>query len=415
MIPASAITPFAQTGPRRSAGADAARHRQQLRLAAAPRRTSTTSSTSRSITSSAPSMTAFGALQPPQARQLRAVADPRRDRQPEQRLRARAEQAVRRRLHLHAHSDLAARVPARLVAHRGRQGASRRRRSDHARSVRHHRAADRPALRRRADRAGRHRLDDVGAAEQQPAVPGSVRVQPAHQLLVGDGAARASRPATSTRRSTRRSTTSTRSTAATPTPASSAARPAPPRIPRPTTSPTSCSARATRYALINPFLANLRQRMHFGYLQDDFKASDRLTLNLGLRYEFATPQWEKDNFLTNFDPATNTLIQAKDGSIYDRALVNPDRNNFAPRLGLAFSDRRPDRAARRLRHELHPLQPARRREPALVQRPARRRPQHHAADVAAAVRRQPRRRRPASGRRSRAIRRAQHPGELQHR
>jgi hypothetical protein len=91
------------------------------------------------------------------------------------------------------------------------------------------------------------------------------------------------------------------------------------------------------YALTNPFIANLRQRMHFTYLQDDFRASRRLTLNLGVRYEFATPQWEKDNFLTNFDPDTNTLIQAKDGSIYDRALVNPDRNNVAPRLGLAFA------------------------------------------------------------------------------
>ena len=91
------------------------------------------------------------------------------------------------------------------------------------------------------------------------------------------------------------------------------------------------------YSIINPFIANLRQRMHFAYLQDDFRATDRLTLNLGLRYEFATPQWEKDNYLTNFDPDTNTLIQAKDGSIYERALVNPDRNNFAPRLGLAYS------------------------------------------------------------------------------
>ena len=79
--------------------------------------------------------------------------------------------------------------------------------------------------------------------------------------------------------------------------------------------------------------------MHFGYIQDDIKATERLTLNLGLRYEFATPQWEEDNFLTNFDPATNTLIQAKDGSIYDRALVNPDRNNFAPRLGAGLGDR----------------------------------------------------------------------------
>ena len=91
------------------------------------------------------------------------------------------------------------------------------------------------------------------------------------------------------------------------------------------------------YSIINPFIANLRQRMQFAYLQDDFRATDRLTLNLGLRYEFATPQWEQDNYLTNFDPETNTLIQAKDGSIYERALVNPDRNNFAPRVGMAFS------------------------------------------------------------------------------
>ena len=151
------------------------------------------------------------------------------------------------------------------------------------------------------------------------------------------------------------------------------------------------------YALINPFIANLRQRMHFAYLQDDFKATERLTLNLGLRYEFATPQWEKDNFLTNFDPATNTLIQAKDGSIYDRALVNPDRNNFAPRLGLAYAIDRPDRPAQRLRHELHPLQPARRREPALLQRPARRRRSTSRSSRRRGSAARPRRRRPASG------------------
>jgi len=91
------------------------------------------------------------------------------------------------------------------------------------------------------------------------------------------------------------------------------------------------------YSIITPFLANLRQRMHFGYVQDDIKVNTNLTLNAGLRYEYATPQYEKDNFLTNFDPATNSLIVAKDGSIYDRALVNPDRNNFAPRLGAAWA------------------------------------------------------------------------------
>ena len=95
-------------------------------------------------------------------------------------------------------------------------------------------------------------------------------------------------------------------------------------------------ARST-YSLVNPFIIQLRQRMQFGYLQDDWRVTPGLTLNLGLRYEFATPQWDANNKLTNFDPATRTLLQATDGSLYDRALVHPDRNNFAPRLGMAYS------------------------------------------------------------------------------
>lgn len=91
------------------------------------------------------------------------------------------------------------------------------------------------------------------------------------------------------------------------------------------------------YSLVNPYVFELRQRMHFAYLQDDWRVSPKLTLNVGLRYEFATPQWEENNFLTNYDPATRTLLQAKDGSVYDRTLVNPDKNNFAPRAGMAYS------------------------------------------------------------------------------
>ena len=91
------------------------------------------------------------------------------------------------------------------------------------------------------------------------------------------------------------------------------------------------------YALSNILVANLRQNMHFAYLQDDFRVSDNLTLNLGLRYEYATPWVEKDNILSNWDPATRQMILARDGSLKDRSTLNPDRNNFGPRLGAAWT------------------------------------------------------------------------------
>src|SRR4029079_6291347 len=91
----------------------------------------------------------------------------------------------------------------------------------------------------------------------------------------------------------------------------------------------------SQYALSNALVANLRKDMHFTYLQDDIRMNDRLTLNLGVRYEYATPFWEANNILSNFNPATRQMVVAKDGSISERALVDPDRNNFAPRLRFA--------------------------------------------------------------------------------
>ena len=90
------------------------------------------------------------------------------------------------------------------------------------------------------------------------------------------------------------------------------------------------------YSLNNQIVLNYRQRMHFGYLQDDWKVNTKLTMNLGVRYEFATPQWEDQNRLASYDPAANRLILAKAGGIYDRSLVHPDKNNWAPRVGLAY-------------------------------------------------------------------------------
>ncbi len=80
-----------------------------------------------------------------------------------------------------------------------------------------------------------------------------------------------------------------------------------------------------------------RQRMHFFYIQDDWKVTPKFTLNLGVRYEFATPQWDADNRLGNFDPSTGELILAKDGSLRDRSTIEPDYNNWAPRIGFAYS------------------------------------------------------------------------------
>jgi hypothetical protein len=89
--------------------------------------------------------------------------------------------------------------------------------------------------------------------------------------------------------------------------------------------------------LSNYLVGNYRQRLYFLYFQDDFRVNSKLTLNLGLRWEYASPRWERDNVLSNYDPISNSMIKASSGGIYNRALVDPDYKNWAPRLGLAYS------------------------------------------------------------------------------
>ena len=84
-------------------------------------------------------------------------------------------------------------------------------------------------------------------------------------------------------------------------------------------------------------VTNLRQDIHSLYVQDDWRVTPKLTVNIGLRWDFATPVWERDNLWSNFNPATNTLVRATPGSLYNRALVNPNYHDFGPRLGMAYS------------------------------------------------------------------------------
>lgn len=73
------------------------------------------------------------------------------------------------------------------------------------------------------------------------------------------------------------------------------------------------------------------------FFQDDWRPTDRLTLTLGLRYDFITPALEAENRQTNFVPdGGGRLVFASDGSLEDRGLVKPDWNNVAPRVGVAY-------------------------------------------------------------------------------
>ncbi len=72
------------------------------------------------------------------------------------------------------------------------------------------------------------------------------------------------------------------------------------------------------------------------YFQDDWKISPRLTLNIGIRYDLYTQPVDSRDRGALFDARTGYMAPpGKDG--FSRAIVRPDHNNWAPRLGFAYA------------------------------------------------------------------------------
>jgi outer membrane receptor protein involved in Fe transport len=92
----------------------------------------------------------------------------------------------------------------------------------------------------------------------------------------------------------------------------------------------------------------MQVKYYGGYLQDDWKLTDKLTLNLGVRYEYESPRTERYNQLTNFDFSAKPPLTAPGLNLQGalsfvgvngnpREQWNPDRNNIAPRIGFAWN------------------------------------------------------------------------------
>ena len=80
------------------------------------------------------------------------------------------------------------------------------------------------------------------------------------------------------------------------------------------------------------------------FINDDWKVARRLTLNLGLRYDFQKQPVERHNGMFNFDPLSNDPISGLLGrTVYagvdgqPRTWRKEDKNDFGPRFGFAYA------------------------------------------------------------------------------
>jgi hypothetical protein len=91
-----------------------------------------------------------------------------------------------------------------------------------------------------------------------------------------------------------------------------------------------------QYELANSTSLYHTRTYETGYFaEDDWKVTQRLTLNLGLRYDLYNFPYEVNNQQSNFNLATGELqVAGEDGN--SRSLINTPKTNFAPRIGFAY-------------------------------------------------------------------------------
>ncbi len=81
---------------------------------------------------------------------------------------------------------------------------------------------------------------------------------------------------------------------------------------------------------------NLRAHSWSLFAHDDWRATRKLTVSAGLRYDYASPPVDKDDRANLYDFATGSVVPVGTDSM-PRGGFEPDRNNIAPRVGFAWT------------------------------------------------------------------------------